>query len=147
MRLLIIFLCLSLVGCGGVHARLTRLKDKQENTLSVPFKGSVEEAKAQIRLIGKEMKLIEPARVETEDFIELRTNLVKTSVMVGLFGSIAGSMAANPTKLGFFFNYDKDTNLTTITIAEEVSSIATASRHQFADKLKLKILELAKNEQ
>lgn len=139
---LILVFSVAISGCATVQNRMTRLKDRNENTIMVSFSGNIEAAKAQIRLIGAQMALIEPKGVETGDFMLLRTNLVKSSIY-SAFG-IMGAIASGATKLGFSLAYNKETNITDITIIEEVSCIISPSRFVVADRLKLRSLELAK---
>lgn len=129
-----VILLFCLVGCSAT-SRMVRLRDCNENTISIQFNGSMREAKEVVRVIGKEMGLIEVTKLETKDFIFLRTNLLK-AIGTNLFlGPLAGSMVTGQTRIGFFFeNKGEDT---TITISEEVSSLVKPSRFIIRDKIKL----------
>ena len=86
------------------------------------------------------MSLIEVPKAEATDFLFLRTNLLTALSMNTLFGPLAGAMSTGQTRLGFLFEYDQVKNVTTVSIAEEVSSIVKPSRFIIADKIRLKEL-------
>ena len=138
-RYIILTMVILLSGCASVHSRMVRLKDRNENTVYVQLTGTIPEAKEAVKQIGKEMGLIEVPEAEAIDFLFLRTNLVKAFTMNLLFG-LAGPMSTGQTRLGFLFDYNKEQNMTTVTIAEEVSSIVRPSRFIIADKIRLKEL-------
>ena len=143
-KVLILVLCLCLVGCSSA-SRMTRLKNRGENVVTVEVKGTIQEAKKLIREITPELKLIERPAAETETFMLVSTNKLKGGLIQAVSGSL-GTMAYY-TCLGFFFDYDKDKNITRLTISEEVSSFGEPRRFVFVDKIKLKQLESAnKNE-
>lgn len=137
-RVLILILCLSLTGCAS-STRLTRLKDKGENVVTVEVQGNISQTKELIRGIAKELKLIERPAAETENFMLVNSNKLKGSLIQGFSGGL-GSMAYY-TLLGFFFDYDKENNITKVTVSEEVSSFGDPRRFIFVDKMKLKQLE------
>ena len=64
-------------------------------------------------------------------------------MLIHLVSGGIGDMAYY-TGLGFFFDYDKEKNITKVTISEEVSSFGDPKRFIFVDKIKLKQLELNK---
>ena len=140
-RILIFVLCLSLIGCAS-STRLTRLKDKGDNVITVEVQGDISQTKELIREIAKELKLIERPAAETENFMLVNSNKLKGSLIQAVSGGL-GSMAYY-TLLGFFFDYDKEKNITKVTISEEVSSFGDPRRFIFVDKIKLKQLELNK---
>lgn len=138
-RILILALCLLVTGCAS-STRLTRLKDKGENVVTVEVQGDISKTKELIRKIAKELRLIERPSAETENFMLCNTNKLKGSLIQAVSGGF-GAMAYY-TQLGFFFDYDKEKNITTVTISEEVSSFGDPKRFVFVDKIKLKQLEL-----
>lgn len=140
-RILILALCLSLTGCAS-STRLTRLKDKGENVTTVEVQGNIPEAKEVIREIARELKLIERPAAETDTFMMVSSNKAKGMLIHLVSGGLGDMMYY--TGLGFFFEYNKDTNKTKITIAEEVASLGDPRRFIFVDKIKLKQLELNK---
>ena len=73
----------------------------------------------------------------------VNTNKLKGSVIQAVSGGF-GAMAYS-TQLGLFFDYNKEKDVTTITIAEEVSSFGDPRRFVFVDKIKLKQLEPSKD--
>lgn len=135
-KTIIVVLCFSLIGCSAQN-RMTRLRDKNENTVKTSFNGTIEEAKEQIRSIGKEMNLIEPMEVETENFMVLRSNMLKGALVSGLFSTAV----AQPTRIGFMFDYDKEHNSTNISISEEIQWFITPRRFEIADNIKIRSLE------
>lgn len=148
-QFLTVVLCLCLVGCSTIQKRMTKQKNENYNTVLIPYNGTIPEAKIEIRAIAKQMRLIEPKGLETENFMFLRHNILKASLITGI-GSLGGAIgiialapATGMTKLGFFFDYEK--GLTNITITEEVDSLIPPKRFQIADELRLKNLQLAKN--
>ncbi len=136
-RILILALCLLVTGCAS-STRLTRLKDKGENVVTVEAQGNISETKEIIREIAKELRLIERPSAETENFMLVNTNKFKGSLIQAVSGGL-GTMAY-VTQLGFFFNYDREKNITKVTISEEVSSFGDPKRFIFVDKIKLKQL-------
>lgn len=136
-RILILALCLLITGCAS-STRLTRLKDKGENVVTVEVQGNISETKEIIRGIAKELRLIERPSAETENFMLVNTNKFKGSLIQAISGGL-GAMAY-VTQLGFFFDYDKEKNITKVTISEEVSSFGDPKRFIFMDKIKLKQL-------
>lgn len=137
---LVLLLCLGLAGCA-VQNRMIRLRDREENTLVVKVNCTIDETKGIIREIAKEMDLIEVPKVETDNFMLIRGNMLKAATAGALFGGMLGTAVSDFTRLGFFFGYDKEENLTTITITEEISMWAKSSRSAVADKIKLKCME------
>ena len=143
-RILILSLCLLVTGCAS-STRLTRLKDKGENVVTVEAQGNISEIKEIIREIAKELRLIERPSAETENFMLVNTNKFKGSLIQAVSGGL-GAMAY-VTQLGFFFDYDKEKNITKVTISEEVSSFGDPKRFIFADKIKFKqLVHKQKNE-
>lgn len=138
---LVLLLCLGLVGCAAA-SRMTRLKNRGENTVTVEVKGTVAEAKSIIKAIAPELKLIERPAAETENFMLVSTNKLKQSIIQAVSGGFG--TAAYYTQLGFFLDYNKEKGITTIIISEEVSSFGDPRRFIFVDKIKLKQLELSK---
>ena len=137
---LILVLVMSM-GCAPVQSRMIRLKNRGENVLTVKVSGSLEEAKNAIREITKEMNLVEVKEAEKDNFMFIRTNLARNFSSALLFGPIGGSMVSDPTRIGFFFDVDQGQNMTTVTIAEEVSTIVKPSRFTIGDKLRLKFID------
>ena len=140
-QILILALCLILSGCAS-STRLTRLKNKGENIVRVEVKGDIPKAKELVRIVASELKLIERPSAETDNFMLVNTNKLKGGVIQAVSGGLGGM--AYFTQLGIFLDYNKEKDITTITIAEEVSSFGYSRRFVFVDKIKLKQLELSK---
>lgn len=140
-RILILALCLLISGCTS-STRLTRLKNKGENVVTVEVLGNISKTKELIRETAKELRLIERPAAETENFMLINTNKLKGSLIQVVSGGF-GAMAYF-TELGFFFDYNKDKDTTTVTISEGVSSFGDPKRFIFVDKIRLKQLELNK---
>ena len=140
-KILVLLLCLGIVGCAS-STRLTRLKNRGENVVTVEVKGDVSRAKELVKEVAKELKLIERPSAETENFVFFNTNNLKGGLIRAVSGGL-GSMVY-VTNLGFFFDYNKDKDITTVVIAEEVSSFGDPRRFMFVDKIKLKQLESTK---
>ena len=133
-----------LSGCSSA-SRVTRLKNRAENVVTVEVRGTIQEAKKLIKETASELKLIERPAAETETFLLISTNKFKGGVISAVSGGF-GTMAYY-TCLGFFFDYNRDKDITTVTISEEVSSFGEPRRFIFVDKIKLKQLEsVHKNE-
>ena len=140
-QILIFILCLILTGCAS-STRLTRLKNKGENVVTVEVKGDIPKAKELVRIVASELKLIGRPSAETDNFMLVNTNRLKGGVIQAVSGGLGGM--AYFTQLGLFFDYNKEKDITTITISEEVSSFGDPRRFVFVDKIKLKQLELSK---
>ena len=140
MKKLIVFFAIMMLcsGCAS-STRLTRLKNRGENVATVEVKGNISKAKELVREVAKELKLIERQSAETDNFMIVDTNRLKGGVINVVSGGFG--YAAYMTKLGFFFDYNKENDITTVTIAEEVSSFGDPRRFIFTDKIKLKQLE------
>lgn len=141
-----VLVCVPLVllsGCASLHSRMVRLKNRNENTLVVEIKGTIQEAKEIIKQAGREMGLayVFP-KEEREDFLFLRTRLPDRVGAGFLFGGgFWGTAAANYhktyTRIGFFLEYNAKRKVTIITIVEEVRRKVTPSRFAVARKIKL----------
>lgn len=149
MRYLTLTLCiLVLTGCASVPTRLERYKSNNRYTVSVKVSCDIPAAKNIVRQVIKESNfLVERKQLEKDNFIFANTGygsyLKKTYLNLLL---VPSSTFAN---LGFFFNYDNSG--TTVTIVEEtgkpyiLSSPGEVYRYTLIDKIKLKSLELTKN--
>ena len=131
---LLLLLSIPISGCSA-QSRLTRLKDRKENTLSVSVKGTIEEAKEMVREAGRELALVEVPSVAAENFMVLRTNMLTALGSNVVYGTMAGPFSSGQTRLGFFFGYDAKKKVTTITIAEEVMSYVSPSRFEIERKI------------
>jgi len=140
-KILVLLLCLGIVGCAA-STRLTRLKNRGENVVTVEVKGDIFRAKELVKMTAKELKLIERSSAETGNFMFFNMNNLKGGLIQAVSGSL-GAMAYR-TQLGFFFDYNKEENITTVTIVEEVSSFGDPKRFMFVDKIKLKQIESTK---
>lgn len=138
--LLVLLLCLCLAGCATVQNRMIRLRDRDKNTLVTNVNCTIDETKQVIKEIAKEMELIEVPKVETENFMLIRGNLLTASTASALFGMV-GLASSGFTRLGFFFENDKEKDITIITITEEKSGFVKPKRRVVADRIKLKCME------
>src|SRR5690348_7611770 len=86
-QILILVLCLSLVGCTSA-TRLTRLKDKGENVITVEIQGNITQTKGIIKEIAKELRLIERPAAETDNFMMVSTNKLKGSLIQAVSGGL-----------------------------------------------------------
>lgn len=147
------FLCLLLAvclltGCGTVPKRLTRLRDKNENVVTIEVSRPVDEAKEIVREAGKELNLREIKKFEKDDFIVLyyknTWKLALDGALVGgfgLLGLMAGSASKTPTAstLGIFFDVDAERKVSKIMISEEVSSLYVSLRETLVHRIKEKL--------
>lgn len=138
-KILAIFLCCTLIGCTS-YQKLTRLKDRGENVSIIEITGNVKDAQKDIQEIASELKLIYLKNTETNNYVQVRHNMVTSCFKTALFSGLA----ADYDRLGFFFDYNKELNKTKITISEEVLSFNPSHRNEFIDKLKLRDLERQK---
>jgi len=142
IRFILIFgLCLTLLGvlngCTTV-GRLTDLRNKNVNTVTIKIPGKILETKKLIREVAKEMNLVEAVDAETENFM-LFTYNIGNSMLMGLVVSPLASMDWN--RLGVFLKYDKDNNITIIDISEEKGTFAKPKREKFAERIKQRLNE------
>ncbi|MCB9758170.1 MAG: hypothetical protein H6753_07125 [Candidatus Omnitrophica bacterium] len=149
MKKITYLLCMAIIvsGCASSQARLARLKERHENTLSLKLKCSIPEAKDIVRQAGREMELIEVPSEEKEDFMILRTNMVTAFGAGALYGGLVGSNLTGLTRMGFFFEHNIKNNVTTVTIAEEVRSTVPPSRSEMERKIKFIELRRVANRQ
>ena len=138
MRRIICLMCVAVIfsGCASSQSRLTRLKSRNENILSIKIKCSIPEAKDIIRQAGREMGLIEVPSEETSDFMVIRSTFLTGTGASALYGSLVGPASAGTTRMGFFFEQEAKSNSTTVTIAEEVRSTVSPSRFEMERKIK-----------
>jgi hypothetical protein len=123
-------------GCGSLHYRMNRLKERRENFLKIEIKGSIKEAKNIIRQKAEEINLAEVPQAEKEDFIFFRSKFMKNIIFSLFLGPVAGPLLSESTRLGFYFEEDGKSGRTAIIIVEEVSSWNKPYRFYFSDDLK-----------
>lgn len=133
-KLLLILLCLGLVGCS-TFSTMKDLKDAGKWSAEVEVGGTIEDAKEIVREVAQNWDLIERKEAEKDDYMTVTTNFGKT-----MGAAVFGGKTAR--RLGFFFEYDSGSNITTITIVEfEHISRKDPIRGSFVDKIKLRQLE------
>ena len=133
-KLLIILLCLGLVGCS-TFSTLSSLKKAGKWCAKVEISGGISDAKEIVREVAQNWDLMERKEAEKDDYMTVTTNFAKT-MGAALFGG------KTTRRLGFFFEYDNGSNVTTITIVEfEHISRLSPIRGSFVDKIKLRQLE------
>lgn len=132
-KFLALLFCLVLIGCATSKV-LTDLKNAGRNSAAVKVNGTIDEAKQIVREVTKSWDLIERKEAEKNDYMTFTTNFVKTMAKASFAG-------ANTRRLGFFFEYDKDNNVTTITVVEWNGDFVDPIRGAIVDKIKLRQME------
>lgn len=142
-KIISIFIVVILLGgCTTINTRMENYRNQNRNTLEVKVNFSAEEARNIIRVIAKDMKLVERPEIEKENFLFFNTGygdyLSETAKNLFIF-------AGDYTRLGFFLENNLANNITTITIVEETSTLRTKPyRYDIVDKIRLRSSELEK---
>ena len=103
--------------------------------------GNIEQTKAIVREVAKEIKFIEREygskefKLGNDNFVLISNNRLKSWSISTLIGGYLGSMISSPTNLGVFLEYDPTSNMTTVTVTEELLPFSLKSRR--ADLIKL----------
>jgi hypothetical protein len=132
-KMVALLLCLGLVGCS-TYSTLSDLKRAGKWCAKVDITGNISDAKEIVREVAQNWDLMERKEAEKDDYMTFSTNFAKTMAKALFLGSTT-------RRLGFFFEYDKGSNITTITIVENQMNAASPIREYFVDKIKLKQME------
>ena len=132
-KTLVLLLCLGLVGCS-TYSTLSSLKRAGKWCAKVDITGNISDAKEIVREVAQNWDLTERKEAEKDDYATFSTNFAKTMTKA-LF------LPPSARRLGFFFEYDKGNNITTIAIVEYQMNAAPPIREYFVDKIKLRQME------
>ena len=145
-KFLILTLIITSIGCSTTQQRVTKLKNKDENTISFKLHCNLEQAKTIVRKVANDLKLIE-REFGTEDVKEKDDNFIlitNNRLSYGILSFIVGGFIWSPINLGVFFDYNEDSNMTTVTISEEVSTFGLKKRNELYWRIQIISLEMAK---
>ena len=134
MRKLICLLVLVAVmsGCATTQDRVYKLNEKDKNSLSTEISGSIEQAKAIIRDVAKDMKFIvreygsPDVKTDNKNFMLITNNRLKS----GIVSFLTLPMIASPSNLGIFLEYKASSDTTKITVTEELVLFSFNSRRE-----------------
>ena len=124
-------------GCATTQERVYKLNDKYDNSLSTEIPGNIEQTKAIVREAAKEMKFIEreygspDVKLKDNNFILITNNRLKS----GIIAFLTVPMIASPSNLGVFLEFEEASNMTKVTVTEELVLFSIKSRR--ADFIKL----------
>lgn len=140
---LLLILTVVVSGCS-TYSRMVKYKNANGYSTVIEVAGDVEEVKSMVRDSIKELGLIEEKDSKQDNFMAAHANRVKSMFSAVFLGPVAGSMVESDTQVGFFFEYNKDKNLTTITLTEGKMFLQGNAKSLIVDNIKLKELERVK---
>lgn len=132
-KILILLLCLGALSGCSTYSTLTSLKDAGRDTETVRIIGTIDNAKEIVRKVARRWDIIERKEAEKDNYMTYSSNFGKT-ITQAFFSPVL----AQTRRLGFFFEYDKERNTTTVFIAETAQGALVESiRGHFAEEIKL----------
>jgi hypothetical protein len=137
-----LFVLFVVSGCATTQERVYKINDKYDNSLSTEILGNIEQVKSIVREAAKEMKFIvreygsPEVKIKDDNFMLITNNRLKS----GLISFLSAPMIASPSNLGVFLEYETESDITKVTVTEELVLFSLKSRR--ADLIKL-IREMA----
>lgn len=135
---IILFFVISVTsGCATTQEKIYKINEKDKNSLSTEVPGNIEQTKTIIREVAKEMKFIvreygsPDVKIEDKNFMLITNNRLKS----GIVSFLTVPMIASPSNLGVFLEFEEASNMTKVTVTEELVLFSLKSRR--ADFIKL----------